>query len=115
MLVEHVIAMERSARQFQVLNDRSLLEAYGERHAQFQQIADDLRQLSPSQQADIAAMAAREQAVYRLLTDLASDAATISAAIESFPAINASARGILAESSNLVGQSVAELQQLARR
>lgn len=115
MLVEHLIAMERSARQFQVLNDRALLDVYGDRHAQFQQIARDLQQLSPSQRGAIEAMAAREQAVYRLLSDTAADAAAIAPAIESFAAINSSARGILAESSNLIGESVNEMQQLARR
>lgn len=115
MLVEHLIAMERSARQFHVLNDRSLLEVYGERHAQFQQIAHNLQQLSPSQRAHIETMTAQEQAVYRQLTDTASTSESIAATLESFPAIHSSARSMLAESSNLITDSVNELQQLARR
>lgn len=115
MLVEHVISMERSARQFQVLNDRALLEVYRDRHHQFQQLARGLKELSASQQEAISALAEHEQTVFRLLDDPASDQQTIAAAIESFPAMNSAARAILAESSNLIGESVNELQQLARR
>ncbi len=115
MLVEHLIAMERSARQFHVLNDRTLLEVYGERHAQFQQIARNLQQLSPSQRSNIASMTTQELAVYDRLTDTDSTGEAIAAALESFPAINSSARSILAESSNLISDSVNEMQRLARR
>ena len=115
MLVEHLTAMERSARQFQVLGDRALLEVYSERHALFLQIARDLQELSPSQREAIEAMAARERRIRDLLIDTNPDATAIGAAIESFPVINSAARGILAESSNLVGESVSEMQRLARR
>ncbi|MDX9740435.1 MAG: ATP-binding protein [Gammaproteobacteria bacterium] len=115
MLVEHIISMERSARQFQVLNDRALLEVYRDRHHQFQRIARGLQDLPSSQQNEILAIAEHEQTVFRLLDDPSSDAQTIAAAIESFPTINSAARAILAESSNLIGESVNELQQLARR
>lgn len=115
MLVEHVISMERSARQFQVLNDRALLEVYRDRHHQFQQVAHRLQELSSSQQEAIAAITRQEQNTFRLLDDPATDTAAIVSAIDAFPAINSAARAILAESSNLIGDSVNELQQLARR
>lgn len=115
MLVEHVISMERSARQFQVLNDRALLEVYRDRHHQFQQVARRLQELSSSQRDAISAITRQEQNAFRLLDDPATDAATIASAIDAFPAINSAARAILAESSNLIGDSVNELQQLARR
>lgn len=115
MLVEHLISMERSARQFQVLNDRALLEVYRDRHAQFQQLAEGLQDLSPSQQQEIARMAGQEIRVYEQLSDTAASPPAVTEAIESFPALNSSARAILAESSNLVGESVIEMQQLARR
>lgn len=115
MLVEHLISMERSARQFQVLNDRALLEVYRDRHSQFQQLAEGLQHLSPSQQQEIARMAGQEIRVYEQLRNTGTNSPAISEAIESFPALNSAARAILAESSNLVGESVSEMQQLARR
>jgi two-component system, NtrC family, sensor histidine kinase GlrK len=117
MLVEHVIAMERSARQYQVLNDTTLLEAYRERHEQFQAIARDLRRLSrdTAQQEAIDNLAAREQMIYERLSDDQPVPAAVSAAVELFPSINASARAILGESSQLISVSVDEMQRLAAR
>lgn len=115
MLVEHLISMERSARQFQVLGDRALLNLYRDRHTQFQQLAENLQQLSPAQQQNIARMADQEKTVYEKLQDTSANPLNIAEAIEAFPVLNASARAILAESSNLVGESVSEMQQLAQR
>lgn len=117
MLVEHIIAMERSARQYQVLNDPSLLDAYHERHVQFQNIATELHELTriPEQQSAIDNLAAREQMVYDRLSDEDPNPVAIAAAVESFPSINASARAILGESSQSIAESVNEMQRLASR
>lgn len=117
MLVEHVTAMERSARQFQVLNDRSLLDAYKSRRKQLQSTIGELQRLdlNPVQRETIDTLVALEGAAYMRLNDERSGAAEIAAAIESFPAINTAAREILSESSQLIGESVSEIQQLAER
>ncbi len=117
MLVEHIIAMERSARQFQVLNDPALLEAYRERHLQFQQIAAELRRLTrvPAQQEMLENLATREQMIYERLSDDEPESVAVAAAVESFPSINSSARAILGESSQSISESVAEMQRLAGR
>lgn len=117
MLAEHLTAMERSARQFQVLNDRALLEAYEARRRQLQDTVRELRMLDlkPVQRETVDTLIAQEDAVYRRLADPAARPAEITAAIETFPAINASAREILSESSQLIGASVGEIQDLAER
>ncbi len=117
MLVEHIIAMERSARQFQVLNDPALLEAYRDRHLQFQLIANELSRLSrdTAQQAAVENLAAREMMLFERLSDDRPNPVALSAAVESFPSINASARAILGESSQLISEGVNEMQRLASR
>lgn len=115
ILVEHVIAMERSARQFQVLRDRTLLEAYADRHRQFQQRASNLQQLSVAPRAALAELARDERRLHEILDDPDAPADAVAEAIEGFPAIHSAARAILAESSNLVGENVAQLERLARR
>ncbi|MBK9131172.1 MAG: HAMP domain-containing histidine kinase [Gammaproteobacteria bacterium] len=117
LLVEHLTAMERSARQFQVLNDRTLLDAYKARRKQLYQTVGELLRLDlkPLQRETIDTLVGREEAVYRQLDDPTTSAAEIAAAIESFSALNASAREILSESSQLIGESVGEIQGLAER
>lgn len=117
LLVEHLTAMERSARQFQVLNDRSLLDAYKARRKQLYQTLSELRRLDlkPLQQETIATLIEREEAVYRRLDGATTNAADIAATVESFSALNAYAREILSESSQLIGESVGEIQGLAER
>jgi two-component system sensor histidine kinase GlrK len=117
MLVEHVTAMERSARQYQVLNDRALLDAYSARRKQLQLTVGELQRLDLKgvQRESIDTLIALEGAAHQRLDDPASGPADISAAIENFPAINAAAREILSESSQLIGERVGEIQQLAER
>lgn len=117
MLVEHITAMERSARQFQVLNDPALLNAYRARRKQLQATVGGLQRLglNPVQRKTIDALVSLEESAYRQLDGGGSNPAAVAAAIESFPAIDASAREILAESSQLIGETVTEMQQLAGR
>lgn len=117
MLVEHVTAMERSARQFQVLNDRALLDAYKARRKQLQLTIGELQRLDLKavQRETIDTLIALEGAAYVRLDDADSGATEVAAAIDAFPAINASAREILSESSQLIGESVTEIQALAER
>src|SRR5690606_25520140 len=57
----------------------------------------------------------RERMIHDRLNDADPSPVAVSAAIESFPAINASARAILGESSQLISESVNEMQRLAAR
>jgi two-component system sensor histidine kinase GlrK len=116
MLIEHAVAMERSARQFQVLNDRALLDVYRDRHAQFQQLAGDMeKRLAPgtTRRDAIEDMVTREQMAYARLTDPRPAPGSIAAALEAFPAIDASARAVLADNSRRIAESINEMQRLA--
>jgi two-component system sensor histidine kinase GlrK len=118
MLIEHAVAMERSARQFQVLNDQALLDVYRDRHAQFQLVAHDMLEqlsLAPNQRDAIVDMVSREQMVYARLTDANPTPGAIAAALDAFPVISASGRAILADSSQRIAESVNEMQGLANR
>lgn len=115
MLVEHVTAMERSARQYQVLSDPALLDVYVARRDQFLQAMEELRSLdlNSSQGDTVDTLATREKEVYQLLTG--TSPGRVESAVERFPALNALARGILAKSSELISQSVNEMQSMAAR
>lgn len=115
MLVEHVTALERSARQYFVLNDPGLLEVYAARRAQLRQTAADLNalDLTATQREAVAGLQSREEALWALLRS--GEREQVGRAAEAFGQLNASARAILAESSQLIGDSVAEMQRLADR
>lgn len=115
MLVEHVTAMERSARQYQVLNDRALLDVYLAKREQFLQAMDDLRALdvSPLQRETLETLAAREKEVHDIMGT--GDANRIESAVEAFSSLDAFARGILSRSSELISESVNEMQSMAAR
>lgn len=115
MLVEHITAMERSARQFQVLNDRALLDVYMTRRDQFLQAMKDLRalDLNRSQRETVDMLAEREADVYEALR--ARPPTDIDTAVEAFPALNAAARGILARSSELISEGVNDMHSMSAR
>ncbi|QKT04828.1 HAMP domain-containing protein [Ectothiorhodospiraceae bacterium 2226] len=113
MLVEHVTALERTARQLHVLGDQGLLEVYESRRAQLHQTIDDLQGLRPAHREAIEGLRTREAEAYRQLSS--GDAAQVRAAVEAFGQLNGAARAVLAESSQLIADSVAEMQRLADR
>ncbi|MEW6486377.1 MAG: ATP-binding protein [Thermodesulfobacteriota bacterium] len=68
LLQDHVLSLERRARQFHVLGEEQLLRDYGDRREVFLQLLDRLARLLPSLEERAAAMRELEEAVFRFLT-----------------------------------------------
>jgi two-component system sensor histidine kinase GlrK len=115
MLLEHITAMERNARQYQVLGDHALLDVYQSQHGQFQRAVGELRRvdLSPRQHELVDELVYQEQRIYDQLSTASPTAPAVGTAIGGFPTLNAEARSVLAESSHLIGENVGEIESLA--
>ncbi len=115
MLVEHVTAMERNARQYQVLGDHALLDVYTSQHGQFQRDVAELRRvdLSRRQHEILDKLAFQEQKIYNQVNSATSTSTSVAAAIGEFSSLNALAHGVLSESSHLISENVGEIESLA--
>jgi two-component system, NtrC family, sensor histidine kinase GlrK len=116
ILVQQLIAMERAARQFQVLNDPVLYEAYRTNRGKFRDILEQLLALSlnKEQQQRFETLARQENALYSLLSVYASDSEASKRAVNKFADLSEQAQDLLAESNRLVGEEVNALQETAR-
>lgn len=113
LLVDQITAMERNARQYQVLRDRALVQRYLQTRRQFHGTAQRLAALplDETQRARLQELIAREQHLYeRVLAD-APEPETAS----EFVAIREIAQGLLAQSNRLVDNEVLRLQETAER
>lgn len=113
MLMEDLTAMERHARQYQVLKDASLYKVLAERHAEFQKNAREFLRsgTSPSQQREVEALLKRENAVFEALRRSRPGTEAGMRAVEQYPAIGGLTRSILAESSQSVGREMEDMQR----
>ncbi len=115
ILAEDLTAMERHARQFQVLNDPALYQSYQERHGQFQQNVQRLlgQNLAAPLRRDLEQLLNEENALFESLRDTPSGSASARRAVDRFQLLNGLARAVLAESSQLVRQETETMQQAA--
>ena len=115
MLVEHVTAMERSARQFVVLGDDSLLEGYTKQHYQFRDTAGKLNalRLDSGQRGRLQELSALEDSIFETLSREPHTSPLAQQSIDNFPLLMESARAILAGSSRLINREVDVMQQIA--
>lgn len=115
MLVEHVTAMERNARQYQVLGDHALLDVYKSQHGQFQHAVAELRRvdLSKRQHELLDKLVYQEQQIYSQLNEVSPTSPSVGMAIGEFSSLNALAHSVLSESSDLIGENVGEIESLA--
>ncbi|GIX46928.1 MAG: sensor histidine kinase [Candidatus Tectimicrobiota bacterium] len=112
-LYDQLLTMERHARQYQVLGDAELLDAYAAARARFRQTAANMANLplAGAQQQQLQAMLAQEEAVSAALRQ--PPAAPQGQALSAFAALTETARQLLAESSDLVDREVAAMQAAA--
>ncbi|MGH8508665.1 MAG: ATP-binding protein [Gammaproteobacteria bacterium] len=118
LLVEQVTAMERSARQHQVLGEGSLHELYLGRRRGFTESAKALaqRKLNAAQRADLDKIIEEERAVYDILRDVEVNTAgedRAVAVLAKFPALGKHARAILADSHKSIVLEVAKMHTVA--
>lgn len=116
-LGEALTAMERSARQYHVLDDPTLLEVYDDRRRELLDAIAELRRLdlSPGQQERLDQLTQQENEIYHLLrTDRSADT-RLDTAFGAFGQMVRHARALADEGNQLIARSVAQLQAAAAR
>lgn len=114
-LSELLTAMERSARQIVILNDRSLLGAYKVSRAQFQEISAQFAELpfDLEQRADLGAINKTEQQIFDALTNPAIKPATLQAQVSKYIELSYRAQAITAKSGELIDREVEAMRKAA--
>lgn len=115
MLLEQITAMERSARQYMVLGDKTIFEGYQQAHAKFRRTAESLSRLrlDRPQRRELAQLMAREQALFAVLQRDPRETDTGPADEREFIALAEQARSILAGNNRLIDDSVDVLRGIA--
>jgi two-component system, NtrC family, sensor histidine kinase GlrK len=114
-LVEELTAMERNARQYQLLGDAELYEGYLRRRDNYLASVGALRRQGFSEEfrMALAGLEAEEQAVFNVLDRREPGTQEATAAIARFPALGDAARRILADSSRAIGREVEQMRRQA--
>jgi len=104
MLVEQLTAMERNARQYQVVENQALYDVYVSTHRQFQQTQAQLHELqpNPAQQRRLEILAEREQLLFQQIKTYRPGSDQGRQAVLEFVSLSNLAQEILAASNDLV-------------
>lgn len=117
VLVEQLTQMERSARQYFVLNDRMLLDNYKKSHETFSIAINELKTLAPSksQLASLDALSKRETVLYREIMSSAPEILVAQTIIERFIDLSNRAQELLAQNNQLIDVESTVLAETAER
>lgn len=115
MLVEEVTAMERSARQFLVLDDEAMFRAYANAYQDFLLTSARLSQLPFDQalKAKLNVLKSKAQDLFAILSAHVADNTQSSEAVMEFVTLSDMAQAFFTESSQLVDREVETLQETA--
>ncbi len=115
MLVEQVTALERAARQYQVLGDQALFEAYRETHEKFNQTINDFSKhdLHQAMREDLSSLSAIEQNVLNRLEVNPYTSAAAKNAVQEFERMAGMSRDILAGSHKVIDREVQVMYDIA--
>ena len=113
VLVEAIKAMERNARQYQVLGDQVLFGVYQENHQRFVDRARTLEslQLSEEQRRLLQELTTSEAGLYQVLSGHAHDAPEITEALPVFIELGRMAQKILQDNQALISSGVELMQE----
>ena len=116
-LLEQITAMERNARQYQVLKDRSLYDVYLKRRQEFQQTAADLGRLNlhAGLRDDLDRLVAQEASLFDRLHAVEPESDEAEAIVADFPTLTTMARSILAQSGQTIAQEADHMQDASAR
>ena len=116
VLVEAITAMERNARQYQVLGDKVLLNVYDENHTRFVDTARSLEllELEAEQSRLLEELRIGEHELHVLLQRYAHDAPEIADALPAFTGLAENAQQILINNQYLISRGVEQIQDKAR-
>lgn len=113
VLVETVKAMERNARQYQVLGDLVLFDVYKENHARFNDAVRSLesQDLVTEQRELLDALRVSENELQTTLLNYPHDASEVEAALPAFIELGRVAQQILVNSQDLITHGVERMQE----
>lgn len=111
-LVEAIKAMERNARQYQVLGDQVLFGVYKENHTRFVDTARGLEslELAPGQRNLLEELRISEDEVHTVMQTYPYDATEISDTLPVFIELGRTAQQILLENQDLIARGVEQMQ-----
>jgi two-component system sensor histidine kinase GlrK len=117
VLIEAVTAMERNARQYQVLGDKVLFNVYAENHTRFVETADSLAKLGlpDSQGMRLAELRLDENEIYITLSEFPHDAPEITAALPLFSKLAQATEKILRDNQDFISRGVEQIQGKAEK
>ncbi len=115
MLFEHITAMERSARQYQVLGDKTIFGVYEKTHQEFQSAARKLfvLPLDTAQRHLLTELVEKEQSVFDTLLSYPYNSENTKSAVSEFSSLRDLTSFILAERSRLIDREIDAMLQLA--
>ena len=115
-LVETITAMERNARQYQVLGDKVLLDVYRENHDKFIDTARSLEllELEEGQSRLLEELRLAEDEQHAVLSTYPHDAPETEAALPAFSVLAQGAQQILIDNQYLISRGVEQIQVQAR-
>ena len=117
LLVEAITAMERNARQYQVLGDKLLFDVYEENHAKFIDTVRSLESLdlAENQRVLLQGLFLDEDEVHTALSTYRHDATQTTSALSRFTDLGKTARQISADNQNLINVGVEQIQRNAEK
>lgn len=119
IILDRLISMERSIRQFQVLNEPELFDAYKEHRIKFLYIVGSLetRRLDSSLLSRLNVLSQSENLLYQIIiNNLKNKRLTLTESdLNAFDALTTQAREVLVEGENKLGQEAVDLSKIAKR
>lgn len=115
LLVETITAMERNARQYEVLGDKVLFDVYEEKHEKFVDTARSLNELElvEGQRKLLEDLRSKENEVHTVLGEHSHNAPETDAALSDFTGLAQTAQRILADNQGLINRGVEQIQARA--
>lgn len=116
VLLEHLTAMERTVRQYQVLDDSSLLDTYAEKHQRFQQTIGTLLNTiyDPVITAELRTLSIQETQQYQVLKQGA-HSGDVQSAIAQFIPLTEMTQSLLIQGAKVIDGEVATMNEDTER
>jgi two-component system sensor histidine kinase GlrK len=119
IILDRLISMERSIRQFQVLNEPELYDAYKEHRIKFLYMVGSLktRRLDSGLLAKLKVLTQSENQLYQIIThNLKDNKLTLTESdLNAFDPLTTQARKVLVEGEKKLGQEATDLSKMAKR
>ncbi len=117
IVTQRITDMERLARQYLVVEDPVLLDAYGKLHREFDSAVKKLERHAANapQSEQLRDLAERENRIHEILRRYPQQTASVKETVDAFVPLSRLAQTILGENSRLIEHEVADMQEVAAR